>query len=60
VENTGGDVLIKFFGISGLDSMAKHDLPSKRETILLKALNGKLQIDNDAGEIVLRLTIDKN
>ncbi len=55
VENNGSDVLIRFSGISGLDGMTNYDLPAKRETILLKALNGKLRIDNGAGEIVLSL-----
>lgn len=60
VENNGCDVLIRFFGISGLDGMTNCDLPAERETILLKALNGKLQIDNGAGEIVLCLNGNKN
>jgi len=60
VENNGCDVLIRFFGINGLDSMTNYNLPAERETILLKALNGKLQIDNNAGEIVLCLSGNKN
>lgn len=55
VENTGGDVLVRFFGISGFDTMTNYDFPGEREAILLKALNGKLQIDNGAEEIVLSL-----
>lgn len=60
VENNGCDVLIRFFGMSGLDGMTNHDLPAEREAILLKALNGKLQIDKSAGEIVLYLNGNKN
>jgi len=60
VENNGCDVLIRFFGISGLDVKTNCDLPGERETILLEALSGKLQIDNSAGEIVLCLNGNKN
>jgi len=60
VENNGCDVLIRFFGINGLDGMTNYDLQEERETILLKALNGKLQIDNGAGEIILCLSGNKN
>ena len=60
VENNDSDVRIRFFGINGLDGMADCDLLSERETILLKALCGKLQIDIDAGEIVLCLSGNKN
>ena len=60
VENNGCDVLIRFFGISGLDVKTNCNFPAERETILLKALNGKLQIDNGAGEIVLYLNCNKN
>jgi len=60
VENNGCDVLIRFFGISGLDGMINYDFPAEREAILLEALSGKLQIDNSAGEIVLYLNGNKN
>jgi len=60
VENNGCDVLIRFFGINGLDAMTNYNLPAERETILLKALNGKLQINKSAGEIVLCLNTNKN
>jgi signal transduction histidine kinase len=60
VENAGCDVLIRFFGISGLDGMTNYDLPAEVEAILLKALSGKLQIDKSAGEIVLYLNGNKN
>jgi len=60
VENNGCDVLIRFFGISGLDGITNCDFPSEREKILLKALSGKLQIDNGAGEIILCLSGNKN
>ena len=60
VENNGCDVLIRFFGINGLDAMTNYNLPVERETILLKALNGKLQINKGAGEIVLCLNTNKN
>jgi len=60
VENNGSDVLISFFGISGLDGMTNYDLPAEPETILLKALNSKLQVNNGAREIVLCLNVNKN
>ena len=55
VEDHDSDVLIRFSGISGLDGMTTCDFPAERETHLFDALNGKLEIDNGAREIVLRL-----
>ena len=55
VEDHDSDVLIRFSGISGLDGMTTCDFPAERETRLLEALNGKLEIDNGAREIVLCL-----
>ena len=55
VEDHNSDVLIRFSGISGLDGMTTCDFPAERETGLLEVLNGKLQIDNGAREIVLCL-----
>ncbi len=60
VENKDSDMWIRFLGISGLNNMSDNDLLSERETILLKALGGKLQIDNSAGGIVLCLSDNKN
>jgi hypothetical protein len=55
VEDHDSDVLIRFSGISGLDDMTTCDFPAEQETRLLEALNGKLEIDNGAREIVLCL-----
>ena len=55
VEDHDSDVLIRFSGVSRLDDMTTCDFPTERETSLLEALNGKLQIDNGAREIVLGL-----
>ncbi len=60
VEDHDSDVRIRFSGISGLDGMTTCDFPAERETSLLETLNGKLQIDNSAREIVLRLNVNKN
>jgi len=55
LEDRDSDVLIRFSGINGLDDMTTCDFPAERETRLLETLNGKLEIDNGAGEIVLCL-----
>ena len=55
VEEHDSDVQIRFSGISGFDDMTTCDFPAERETHLLEALNGKLEIDNGARQIVLRL-----
>jgi len=55
VENHESDVLIRFFGVGRLDDMTTCDFPTERETSLLEAMNGKLQFDRGAREIVLRL-----
>ncbi len=55
VEDHDSDFLIRFSGISGLDGMTTCDFPAERETSLLDALNGKLEIDNGGRQIVLLL-----
>ncbi len=58
VEDNNSDVLIRFSGISGLADMTTCDFPTEREIPLFEALNGKLQIDNGAREIVLCLNVN--
>ncbi len=61
VEYHDSDVQIRFSCISGIDGiMTNCDFPAERETGLLNALNGKLQIDNGAREIVLCLNGNKH
>ena len=60
VEDHDSDVLIRFSGISGLDDMTTCDFPAERETQLIEALNGKLEINNGARQIVLRLNGNKH
>ncbi len=55
VEDHDRDVRIMFSGIRGLDGMTTCDFPAERETSLLDALNGKLEIDNSGRQIVLLL-----
>ena len=55
VEDHDSDVLIRFSGVSRLAGITTCDFPEERETSLLEALNGKLQIDKGAREIVLGL-----
>jgi signal transduction histidine kinase len=57
-EKTGNGALIRLTGLEGLLGTSEIIFPGKREEALIRALNGKLTIGRDTGEIILTLPAD--